>query len=208
MLVFVDESGDSGMKRKRGSSALFVVTAIIFDENESATACDQKISDLRGELNLHPDSEFHFNKCCDDYRSKFLEAVALMDFLHVSFVLNKEKLWGPGFAYKEPFYKYATKLLFENAKPHLTRASVTIDRSGDREFTRELERYLKRKINTESEIIRKVKCEPSHSNNLLQLADMVCGAIARSYRTDKTSPRKFRRLVGHRELSVQVWPRP
>ncbi len=34
MLVFVDESGDSGMKGKEGSSALFVITAVLFEENE------------------------------------------------------------------------------------------------------------------------------------------------------------------------------
>lgn len=207
MLVFVDESGDSGMKEKPGSSAFFVVSAVLFEENDSAAECDSRISLLRQQLKMHSATEFHFNKCCDDHRRKFLEAVAPMDFFHLSFVLNKKLLWGPGFAYKEPFYKYATKLLFENAKPHLTRASVVIDRSGDREFNRELETYLKRKINTGEERIRKVKSEPSHSNNLLQLADMVCGAVARSFRTDKNNPRQFRKIIGHRELSVQVWPK-
>jgi hypothetical protein len=36
MLVFIDESGDSGMKGKAGSSRLFVVTAILIEENEDA----------------------------------------------------------------------------------------------------------------------------------------------------------------------------
>lgn len=207
MLVFVDESGDSGMKGKPGSSPLFVVTAVLFEENDAANVCDQCIDQVRTELRLDSRAEFHFNKCCDAHREKFLHAVAPMDFFYLSFVLNKAKLWGPGFQYKEPFYKYATRVLFENAKPHLNRASVTIDRSGDRDFTRELATYLKRRINTDSEVIRKVKSEPSHSNNLLQLADMVCGAVARSYRTDKPNPRAFRRIIGHRELSVQLWPR-
>jgi hypothetical protein len=146
MLVFVDESGDSGMKSKEGSSIYFVVTAILFEENEAAEACDACIDQVRTELRLHPRAEFHFNKCCDAHRLRFLQAVAPMDFFYLSFVLNKAKLWGPGFHYKEPFYKYATRLLFENAKPHLTRAIVTLDRSGDREFTRELATYLKRRI--------------------------------------------------------------
>ena len=130
-----------------------------------------------------------------------------MDFFYISFVLNKSKLYGPGFAYKESLYKYATRLLFENCKPHLNRATITIDRSGDREFSNELQRYLKRMINTHQEVIKKVKCETSHSNNLLQLADMVCGAVARSFVREKKNSRMYRKIIGHRELGVQVWPK-
>jgi hypothetical protein len=207
MLVFVDESGDCGIKGKAGSSQLFVIAAVIFEENPSAEACDKRISELRAECFRGNSREFHFNKCCDDYREKFLTGIRDHDFLYLAFVLNKSKLYGPGFAYKEPFYKFTAKLLFENAAPHLREASVLIDRSGHREFRKQLESYLKRKINTDGEIIRKVKTEASHSNNLLQVADMICGAVARSFREDRKSSERFRRLVAHRELDVQVWPR-
>lgn len=56
-------------------------------------------------------------------------------------------------------------------------------------------------------LIKKVRTEPSHSNNLLQLADMVCGAVARSFRPDKPDRHVYRKLIRHRELGVQVWPR-
>ena len=70
-------------------------------------------------------------------------------------------------------------------------------------------RRLKRKINEKDgpSLSRKVKTERSHNNNLLQLADMLCGAVARSYRTDKADCRVYRQLVRHRELKVQKWPR-
>lgn len=125
----------------------------------------------------------------------------------MAFVLNKDKLYGPGFNYKDSFYKYTAKLLFENAKPYLREATVLIDRSGNREFRRQLQSYLRRQVNTKGrEIIRKVKTEPSHCNNLLQLADMISGAVARSFRSDKPEPMRFRKIVSHRELALQVWP--
>jgi hypothetical protein len=207
MLVFVDESGDSGMKKKDGTSELFVISAITFNDNQDAEACDRRISELRQECFRGKNVEFKFNKCCDDFREKFLKAVAAFDFFYLAFGLNKAKLYGPGFNYKEPFYKYTAKLLFENAKPYLRDASVMIDRSGNREFRQQLEKYLKSRINTDREIIRKVKTETSHSNNLLQLADMVCGAVARSLRQDKADRFKFRKIIGIRELNVQVWPK-
>lgn len=207
MLVFVDESGDSGMKGKEGSSALFVITAVLFEENESAEECDRAIKKVREECYPGRFTEFHFNKCCTAHRIKFFQAVAPMDFFYLSFVLDKSKLFGPGFNYKESFYKYTAKLLFENAKPYLNNATVTIDRSGNRDFRLQLEKYLKKKINVEDEIIRKIKTEPSHSNNLIQLADMVCGAVGRSYKMEKADQMTYRKIIGHRELGVQLWPK-
>lgn len=209
MLVFVDESGDSGIKKKAGSSSLFVMAAVTFSDHDEATRCDQRIGDLRNECFGKKKLEFKFSKCCDDYREKFFSTVSGYDFFYLAFVLNKAKLYGPGFSYKSPFYKYTASLLFENARPYLRDASVVIDRSGEREFRKQLEKYLKNKVNAEKEIIRKVKTECSHSNNLLQLADMVCGAVARFHREDKSEADRlrFRRMIAHRELDLQVWPK-
>lgn len=167
MLVFVDESGDQGMREKRGSSPLFIITAVIFFENEDAVACDKRIDELRRDCFGSVQTEFKFNKCCYDYRRMFFNGIANQEFLYLAFVLNKCKLFGPGFQQKDSFYKYTSKLLFENAKPYLSQATVVIDGSGNREFRLQLQSYLKRKINTERETIRKVKTEASHSNNLL-----------------------------------------
>lgn len=207
MLVFVDESGDSGIKGKQGSSAYFVITAVIFEENEAAEECDAEIEGLRRLLFRGANREFHFNKLSDHFCEEFFKGIAKHGFFHISFALNKTKLYGPGFSYKDSFYKYTANLLFENAKPYLREASVVIDRTGNREFRQQLEKYLKRKINTDGQIIRKVKTEPSHSNNLIQLADMVCGAVARSLRDEKSGNMRFRKLIGHRELGVQLWPK-
>ena len=53
--------------------------------------------------------------------------------------------------------------------------------------------------------IKKVKMESSLSNNLLQLADYVAGAINRSL-TDKRKKRHYRNYVSLKEISVQIWP--
>ena len=208
MLVFIDESGDSGMKGKVGSSRLFVVTAILIEENEDAEDCDGRIMALKKELKLSDRFEFHFNSCSDTFRRRFLETVAACNFFYYSIVLNKARLWGPGFHYKNSFYKYAAGLVFENAKAHLVEATVILDECGNRDFKTELSKYLRRRMNDGKRIlIKKVRMEPSHSNNLLQLADMVCGAVNRSFDVTRQRRMEFRRLINPRELKVQVWPR-
>ena len=51
MLVFIDESGDSGLKIEKGSSRYFTVSLVVFEDNDEALACDQRIKLVRKELN-------------------------------------------------------------------------------------------------------------------------------------------------------------
>ena len=142
MLVFIDESGDTGLKVNRGSSRYFVIGLISFEENDEALACDQRIELLKRELKLPKGSEFKFGKLRKEQRIKFFEAVLPYSFFYFAIVLNKDtnKLYGEGFAIKESFYKYTCSLVFENAKPYLKNATVIIDGSGSREFKRGVSR--------------------------------------------------------------------
>ena len=209
MLVFIDESGDPGFKLDSGSTEYFIVTLVAFEENDEAQLTDQRIQLLKHELGFPPDFEFHFNSVKGTYRESFLSAVASYGFFYFTIVVNKRKLKGEGFKFKESFYKYACSLVFENAKPYLKNATVVIDGSGSREFRRQLGSYLRRRINDtkgDARVIGKIKIQDSKRNNLLQLADMICGAVARSY-SQKEDAETYRRLVAHREIYVQFWPK-
>lgn len=209
MLVFVDESGDTGLKLEKGSSKFFTVTLVLFEDNDEALACDQRIQLLKRELGYREDCEFHFKTNSRRVRQKFFEAVAPYNFFYFAVVISKKGLWGPGFAYKESFYKYACSLVFENAKPYLSSAIVIIDKSGSRDFRAQLDRYLKIRTNQEKNqrFIKRVKMERSKSNNLIQLADMVSGAVVRSLDKGKKDRDLYRALIKHREIYVQIWPK-
>lgn len=209
MLVFVDESGDTGISARAGASDLFVVTLIVFEENDEAQAADDRITVLRRELRKSPTFEFHFQENSDSIRQAFLEAVVPYNFFYFGVVIRKGRLYREGFPTNEAFYRYVCGLIFENAKPYLDSAIVKIDASGGRRFQRQLASYLKTKVNTSGVAaphIKKVGSDNSAANNLLQLADMVCGAVARSYRSDKARPDAFRKIIAHREISVRSLP--
>lgn len=211
MLVFVDEAGDTGLKLDKGSSRYFIVTLVLFEEHEEAEAADTRISLLRRELGLAADFEFHFSETPERIKEAFFDAIIPYNFFYFAIVINKAKLYGPGFKVKESFYKYAASLVFQNARQHLTDAIVVFDGSGSREFKRQLRSYLSRKVNDPGERIgriRKVKLQDSRSNNLIQLADMVCGAISRSLKGKRRKgEQNFRRRIAYREIYVQFWPK-
>lgn len=206
MLVFIDESGDPGMKGKDGSSKFFVMVAVLFAEHAVAEACDAGIRELKQNRGLT--REYKFSHCGREERQAFFEAIRDFDFFYLAFVLNKEKLWSPSFNDKAKFWNYTASLLVNNAKPHLENATIVIDKLGDREFREELKVYLQRKINVREGIrhVKKVKMEDSRSNNLLQMADMICGAVARSFLSGKNDRRLYRSIISHREMGIQIWP--
>ncbi len=69
-----------------------------------------------------------------------------------------------------------------------------------------ISKYLKKRVKDDVgyRVVKKVKTARSHGNNLVQLADMISGAVWRSFKQQDNS---YRELVSARELRVQVWPK-
>jgi hypothetical protein len=208
MLVFIDESGDSGMKGKPGSSSHFIITAVCFQDVAVANACDKAIDRLRQSCFRNDWAEFHFNTCSNRIRESFLSSVVDFDFRYWSLVLDKALLRGQGLSQRSAFYDYAAKLLLEMGTAHLNDAVICLDKSGSRDFYSHMHKVLRESVDSSNRMIRRIKSEPSHSNNLLQLADMICGAVARSYYRTKESSQTFRASIQAKEDAVRIWPRP
>ncbi len=208
MLIFIDESGDSGLKVEKGSSKFFVVSLVIFEEDEEAIACDSRIELLRKEIGWNPKDEFHFKNNSHRVKEKFLNAVSGFNFFYYGVVMDKKRLPKEVCKTKDAFYKYSCGLVFENARERLSNARIVIDQSGSNEFKKQLERYLKSKVNSaDKKVIKNIKMQKSNSNNLLQLADYIAGVINRSIHENKKDAKKFRKLISHREIEVEIWPK-
>ena len=208
MLLFIDESGDSGLKIHAGSSKYFIIALVAFENHEEALAVDERISLLRKEQRVPDNFEFHFNKLKSGHRRAFLEAVARHRFFYSAVVVDKTNLGGFESQFNESLYKYACGLIFEKAKPRLSDAIVVTDENGSKNFKSELKRYLVRRLKDDSGkcFIKKVRTQDSRKNNLVQLADMIAGAVARSFSGKKDSL-EYRSLIVHREMNVEVWPK-
>jgi len=143
-----------------------------------------------------------------DYRRMFLEAIARYNFFYCAVIIDKSKLTERNFQFKESIHKYACGLLLERVKPWLSDAIVVVDGSESKRFRHELKSYLIRRLKDGSGkcFIKKVRVLDSRTTNLLQLADMVVGAVARSFSGKKDS-REYRSLIVHRELNMEVWPK-
>lgn len=193
MLVFIDESGDPGFKLTRGSTSHFVMAMVIFDTNQDAENAAEVIKQAMTELNVKP--EFKFSKSRDHVRNEFFKKVKSCNFRVRALVVDKSIIYSQNLRENdEKFYNYFVKQLINFDELKLNNASIKIDGSGDREFKNELLRYLRSQIRPN--LTFKIKFVDSHKDFLIQLADMVAGAISRSYSNDvREADPTWRRLI-------------
>lgn len=183
MLVFIDDSGDPGFKFTRGSTPVFVIALVIFDDNLEAEKTSLAVKELRRTLGFPDYSEFRFNKDRPEVRLKFLETVRKFNFRVRAIVMRKDLIRSPALtSSKVKFFNYTVKMVLQNSGGSIKNAKLKIDAGGERELRNQLRVYLSKELNNkESKIFSDLKFVDSEENTLIQLADMVAGAINYSY---------------------------
>lgn len=209
MLVFVDESGDSGFKFDQGSSEFLTIGLVVFENAVEATACSSRIDLLKNELGWAQNDEFHFIQNSDRVRIQFLESVSSYRFYYFGTVINKKKylLLGKSPITRQAFYILALGMVFDNAKSALSTTTVVFDQSDNVEFKRLTTNFIRKRMNKERYLIKTVKMQRSESNNLIQLADYVASSINRSMSPNKKFAEKYRKLISPKEKNVEIWPK-
>ena len=200
MLIFIDESGCAGFKFTRGSMEHFVVAMVMFRDRADARRTTDLIRQAQIDLKIYP--EFKFSDSRDEVRDEFFKRVLDQRFEIRAVVAHKQSIYSAHLREnKERFYNYFVKTLVKYNADSMSAADVRIDGSGDRVFKRELNAYLRRE--TPAGCIGSVKFIDSRRDYLVQLADMCVGAIARSYRADRSSPDRWRKMI--RQRIGNVW---
>lgn len=64
---------------------------------------------------------------------------------------------------------------------YLKNAKIIVDASCDKAFQKELAVYLRQEAKIHGYFIKNIKFKDWRQNSLVQVADMVCGAIFRKY---------------------------
>lgn len=198
MLIFMDESGDTGFKFSKTSSRFFVLVIIIFDSLADAEKANEAVKEIRKELKLPENFEFKFSTgTSDKYKKAFLQKLSKFNFRYRTVIVDKAILAKQNPIYpKDSLYMIVADHLFLRAESRMKNASIFIDRIS-KSFVDDFNGYLRKRLNTNIEkIIGRLKHQDSKSNNLLQLADMVCGAIYRKY---NRSEDKFYKIIKKRE---------
>jgi hypothetical protein len=212
-LVYLDESGDAGFKVGKGSSPTLVIAAVVLEGAQEAEATAQCIHRYRSEeLGKGRDFQFHFANLRREWRLGLLEAVRGCPFSVRAIVMQKDRIWEGTQLRRsgEFFYNFTVKQLLTHTFGAIQQAKLFVDGEAGRESLKSMVTYLRRECRKDGlEVFREVRFVPKRERNVLvQLADMVTGGIARSYRLDKKDRDLYRRALEARLQDVWEFGRP
>jgi len=176
MQIFIDESGDTGLK-KQSSSDFFILAAIVFASDEEAARCARGIEKLKQDLCLPSDFEFHFAHNSKRQRNAFLQIICQYDFVYHYVFIDKDKFRAAGLNIlgKNEVYKLVYRSLFSNIGQYITAANVYVDNCGNTQFRNEIRQSITSVCHPGS--IRKLRQADSETVVLIQVADYVAGAV-------------------------------
>ena len=212
MYVFIDDSGDAGFKLESGSSQLFVIACCIFESAEHAEQTSNKVRALRNELGWSSLSEFKFSKTKLELQKRFFSRLDPDLFFIRSIVVDKKMVDSEALKSDyESFYTYVIQLVLTNSGGAIQRASVKIDGSGSRDYRNAAKKYLFAEVNKSgSQSLRKVSFVKSHTDLLIQVADMFAGCIRRSSDTSDKNQATYLAMLapfsGHAKSDFGKFP--
>jgi hypothetical protein len=198
MLIFIDESGCPGFKLTRGFDPIFAIAMVVFSSGSDAARTEEVIRTLHRDLAHRP--EFKFSKCRDEVRDGFFQRISCYPFSIRALIVRKaDAQISMSRKNDDAFYNFLVKQLMKLDGGTLANVRVRIDGRGNREFRRALSVYLRRELPGK---VCDVRMKDSSRDQLIQLADMCVGAIARAYRNHPEADRWLRML---RPRIANIW---
>ena len=182
MLVFIDESGDPGVN---SNQRFFVIAVLIFDDPKQALAMQTKITCLLSRLGK---AEFKFSKSKAAERDAFFLAIEQFDFRVSAIIVDKSII--RSYALRtdsRKFYNYFLKQILVSSR--VVERRIRLDGKADKRLRSALVSYLNAQG---AGIVKNFLMKDSKDDPLIQAADMVAGAIARSCYSHKPNNWRWR----------------
>jgi len=195
MATFIDEQGGIGWKP--GSHRHFRLTAVWLP-TPRVEAFAESIRELRRQLHLKTDFEFKFAETHDrpEWRIPFYQTAINCGFFFTTCSYDKTRIIPAGSIEKDEFFwgcattlaAYLRQVYLraemekcdKEGKPVPLREQVMVDDNEDPKFLKAIKtafRGLKSGSCPKTNLIGQVRFRDSESNDMLQLADMVMGAV-------------------------------
>jgi len=173
-----DESGDASFNFEKGASRYFVIAAIATPEPNGLRS---ELESLRQDLGLANKYEFGFHKIASDkLRNKAFVALTQMDFEAWAILVDKAQLVEAfkGMSGLDFYLYFVAELIRIIPDEKRFDATLILDEFGHPAQTKEeLKRILKNRMIKHG--FRRISMRRSQSEPLIQIADLIAGAIWR-----------------------------
>lgn len=213
MPTFIDESGDFGPGPD--SSDLFMFGAVWCERIEEAAECCGAIAAVRRKRQLKVRHEFRHATISSVNRRAFYAGVACQPFRFVVSVVDKRTAERRGALTKDMILANAIGAvaatlheyyqIAEGCKATPLKERVLVDHHTDGEYVGRIECEFRALPSAQSKwapLVKSVKTARSESDDMIQLADMVCGAVRLYYAGDRDAYQ----LLRPKAIRLIEWP--
>ena len=211
--VFIDDSGDAGMKLEQGSSKYIVMAACVFYSRKSIVEFLSVIDTLRNRHISHGkvirySREFKYSKTKLALKGEYFNAIKNCNFYVRVIFIDKNDLYSPHLrSNPEDLKMYMIKQVLTQTRGKITRAKVIIDGKDKRAFGFSGgAEYLRKTVNSKNHHpIQSAEFADSKDNELIQLADMIAGAVHGLLRGNPDSENHVRTFRGRTYQPYGTW---
>lgn len=187
MWVFIDDSGDPGMRLNNGSSRYLIMSACVFRDPKQIEKL-KSFSEYCAAKHNHR-TEFKYNKTKEKTKRHYFELIKTIDFAVRAIYVDKAHLYSPRLRNDGSALKaYLIKMLLEKNWGQIKNAKIIIDGDDLSAFGIPDNQYLMGLVNREAPgTVHSVKFGNSKNNRGIQLADMTAGAIGKHLKQEKSN---------------------
>ena len=196
--IFIDDSGDTGLERTNTSQ--FILAAIIVNNEEVKKSLEDEINQFRKRLGWNELDEFKFAKTNKKILTELIDSLKGTNYIAYAVIINKNDV-DPNYNTngKNSLYMRALKeLLLKIGKNN---QDIKIDGTTDKSNSKALRKYLRQNLREKGVLSANIRFVDSRKEPIIQLADIVAGAVARSYK-EKTDAQKYLKLLKNKIISI------
>jgi hypothetical protein len=207
LLAFADEYGNNSFDfQKQGTH--FIVACVVI-ESSKLELVEKQVEEFRkknfqtGEIKSKNIGDNHSR------RLNLLSQLSHIEFNVYSLVVDKEKLFGEGFKYKEVFYKYINGLLYKELYKAYPKLVLTVDEHGGNDFLKSFKKYVYKTHIRDLFDGAEFETQNSNQSVLIQLADLIAGTLSRCFDRSKdlSFKNKYLNILESKLINLDFFPR-
>lgn len=200
-VIYLDESGNPDVQEL--TPPVLVIGAVVIESRQELAGLDQRFRNAFAAIRRPESHELRTAGLSVAKHAKVLRELSLLDYQWAAACFDKSKLTSVGFADPTTFYRYAFQFPIGDLLTIAWQADLVIDENSTAAFQAQLEAYLRRQ-NSGLPVNRigSVRFSTSSKQRLIQLADLVAGAVRRSVEGERVPLRE----IEHKMINLQFWP--
>ena len=207
VIAFADEFGNNSFDFENQGSH-FIIASVIMNQDELSEIKEQ-LESIRKKYFQTGEIKSSKVKYNHKRRILILNELKSINFSVYAVVIDKRKLFGEGFKFKQSFYKFLNGILYKELYRTFPQLELKVDEHGGNDFMRSFKKYVEknhiRNLFTGSEF----NIKKSHNDLGVQLADFMAGTLGYIFDENKKSDKssEFAEILSDKLISINQFPK-